>query len=84
MTRGGVICSQIKVGDVHYEYAYGAEMKVTVIEAPIQKDDQWMWKSVTGNGTEIDYVVTKNLAHYGANLYDYQAYAGCIKLYEEN
>lgn len=82
-TKGNIEVQNIKIGDVHYEYGYGFCIKSKVISKPIfikNEDDSiyWTWKSknVTTN-QEIDYGVTEDMAHYGPNLYNYEAYLGC-------
>lgn len=46
-TAGNVIVADIKIGDIHYEYFYGIELKTTVISVPqkeVREDDNyWTW-----------------------------------------
>lgn len=78
-TKGNVIVENIKIGDIHYEYFYGLGIKVEVISAPRseerESDVYWTWqaKDLT-SGRVIDYGVSSKHAHYGPNLYDYEAY----------
>jgi len=75
-TKGGVIVEEIKVGDIQYEYGYGACIKVEVLTLPKRDDDglwEWESKSVTSGG-KIHYAVHEKYTHYGPNLYDYEAY----------
>jgi len=74
-TRGDVVVNEIKVGDIHYEYDYGMEIKIEVITKPVKDSDgYWVWKSVTQRGEVVDYGVHERYAHYGPKLYTYQAY----------
>lgn len=83
-TKGNVIIEEIKIGDIHYEYEYGVGIKVTVKTLPIKEkrddDNYWSWQSVTDGGKEIQYGVSDKYAHYGPNLYDYEAYQGAKML----
>lgn len=71
--RGDVIVNEIKVGDVHYEYDYGVEIKSTVISLP-ERDGLWTWQSKTDTGKVIDYAVNERYTHYSPKLYTYRAY----------
>lgn len=74
-TKGNVIVEEIKVGDIHYEYEWGVELKTTVQTLPVLKDGKYTWKSITDEGKIINYVVDpKYPSCYSVNLYDYQAY----------
>jgi len=75
-TKGGVIVEEIKVGDIQYEYGYGACIKVEVLTLPVCDDDGlWTWESKSvRNGGTIPYAVHKKYSHYGPNLYDHEAY----------
>ena len=79
-TKGNVIVEDIKVGDIHFEYDLGMEIRVEVTTEPVKDGDQWKWKAKTEDGTEINYLVTEGMAHYGPNLYDHQAYTGMRSL----
>lgn len=80
-TGGNVVVEDIKVGDIHYEYDYGVQLKVQVVTAPVKNRDQWSWKSKqVSNGTPIDYLITEGMSHYAPKLYDYEAYAVNTKL----
>ena len=76
-TKGNVIVEDIKVGDIHYEYDLGLGIKVEVVTLPKRDENgYWSWQSKqVSTGKLIDYGVTEGLAHYGPNLYDYEAYA---------
>jgi hypothetical protein len=77
-TKGNVEVDKIKIGDIHYEFEYGMMMKSQVIELPKEVDPgywQWRNKNVLTN-EEIVYGVREDMAHYGPNLYDYEAYKG--------
>ncbi len=76
MTKGNVIVENIKVGDIHYEFAYGMGIKCKVITLPVRDNDgYWTWKSKNlTTGKEIEYGVREGMAHYSCNLYDYEAY----------
>ena len=78
-TKGNVIVEDIKVGDIHYEFDYNLAVKVEVLTLPKQdKDGLWEWKSKNvKSGKIVDYAVNGKYSHYGPNLYDYEAYAGC-------
>jgi hypothetical protein len=91
-TKGNVYIEDIKVGDIHYEYGYGKEIKSRVVTAPrpqIREPNEfsgegiyWSWKSVHLIGPDdtekeiIEYGVDSRYTHYGPNLYTYQAYRG--------
>lgn len=80
-TSGDVVVNEIKVGDVHYEYDYGVEIKSTVISLPERDEDGlWTWKSKTDSGKVIDYAVNEKYAHYSPNLYTYRAYKTKVTL----
>jgi len=77
ITKGGINVSNIKIGDVHYEYEYGIGIKCKVVSLPERSEDgYWSWKSenLTSGGI-IDYGVKEGMSHYGPNLYDYEAYS---------
>ena len=75
LTKGSVVVNEIKVGDIHYEYQYGIGMKVEVVSLPVRNEDGlWSWQSKDRNGNIVDYAVHEDYAHYGPNLYDYEAY----------
>ena len=90
-TKGNIIVENIKIGDIHYEFAYNNAIKVEVISLPVRHAPDtaevpggyWTWQSKVisdnpdANEKVIDYGVTEGLAHYGPNLYDYEAYTGC-------
>jgi hypothetical protein len=77
-TKGNVVVEDIKIGDIHYEYGYGQEIKTTVITLPSKEeredDNYWTWKSKTDEGKVINYGVSDKYSHYGPNLYTYPAY----------
>ena len=74
-TKGNVIVEDIRVGDIHYEYAYEMCIKCEVVTKPKRnKHNKWEWKSKDTDGNIIDYLVDPELTHYSANLYDYEAY----------
>lgn len=81
-TKGNIIIENIKIGDIHYEYAYGRGIKCQVISLPIMEKTNngeitWSWQSKKFNSEEIiNYFVNGNHLHYGPNLYDYEAYLG--------
>jgi len=80
-TKGNVIVENIKVGDIHYEYAYGLGIKCEVISEPIARESHgdfiWIWKSKNLNsGNIIEYAVNNRYPFYGPELYDYEAYIG--------
>lgn len=73
-TKGGVILSEIKEGDILYECEHGVNFKTIVITTPERKidsegDAQWMWKGKATDGTIIDFLVTPKYSHYGPALY---------------
>lgn len=78
-TKGNIIVNDIQIGDIHYEFAYGMCVKVEVITKPENDGNgYWTWKSKhLRTGREITYGVREDMAHYGPNLYDYEAYTGC-------
>lgn len=83
-TKGNIVVENIKIGDIHYEFAYTSGIKVKVISLPVRNDEgYWSWQSEVvsdnpvANGKIIDYGVTEGMAHYGPNLYDHEAYIGC-------
>lgn len=77
-TKGNVIVEEIKIGDIHYEYFYGQELKVEVISIPTKTerddDNYYEWQSKTDDGKIINYGVSDKFPHYAPNLYNYQAY----------
>ena len=80
-TKGNIIVEEIKVGDIHYEYAgpFGIECKV---DTTPHRDDEgnWNWVSKNTKTDEfINYFVHKDYPHYGPNLYDHKAYK--VKMY---
>lgn len=78
-TKGDVIVEEIKVGDILYEFEYGFCIKSVVKTLPIQGEDgSWTWLSenVT-TGKTFGYAVYPKYSHYGPNLYNTIAYAGC-------
>lgn len=76
LTKGNVIVEDIKIGDVHYEFGYGIGIKVEVITLPVRDESgYWTWQSKNvKTGKVINYGVAEGHAHYGPNLYDYEAY----------
>lgn len=80
-TKGNIIVENIKVGDVHYEFEYNICVKSTVQTLPtVNEDGNWVWQSITDNGSVIDFLVNPKYSHYGPNLYDFIAYKGCKML----
>ena len=75
-TKGNIIVENIQIGDIHYEYGpFKEELKVEVATKPVKDGDYWTWQSRdVETGQVIDYLVTEGYAHYGPELYDYQAY----------
>jgi hypothetical protein len=75
-TKGSVIVEEIKVGDIHYEYEYNMGVKCGVITLPtLNEHGQYEWQSRNvNNGKIINYLVDPKYAHYGPNLYGYEAY----------
>lgn len=75
-TNGNIIVENIKVGDIHYEFAYGCGIKCEVLTLPVRDEDGlWTWKSKNLNtGEEIEYAVHENYPHYSSELYDCEAY----------
>lgn len=77
-TGGNLIVNEIKVGDIHYEFEYGAGIKCKVLTKP-KRNSRGYWTWVAENlktGKKIQYGVTEGFAHYAPNLYDYEAYKG--------
>lgn len=74
-TKGNIEVQNIKIGDVHYEFEYGAMIKSTVQTLPVEKDGYWTWESVTDSGRKVEYGVREGMSHYAPNLYDYIAYS---------
>ena len=87
-TKGNVVVEDIKIGDVHYEYSYGVELKTTVKTLPVKEerddDNYWSWKSETDKGKIVEYGVSDKYAHYGPNLYTYPAYRPIDQWSEED
>jgi hypothetical protein len=81
-TKGNIIVNDIKVGDIHYEFEYGCCAKVKVISLPEFSNDGCAdWKSENLlTGRVINYRVCAKHSHYGPNLYDYEAYQGCLQV----
>jgi hypothetical protein len=86
-TKGGIVVSEIKVGDIHYEFEYGCGIKSKVLTLPVRDENGgWSWKSerihpnpsarIDSQGKVIEYYITEDYPHYGPNLYDYEAYSG--------
>jgi hypothetical protein len=76
-TPGGINVENIKVGDIHYEYEYGAGIKVEVLTVPVRSDQgYWTWKSrnVFDHDHIIDYGLHENYPHYGPKLYEHEEY----------
>jgi len=70
------ICENIKVGDIHYEFAHGMGIKCEVTTLPVRDDKgYWTWKSknLTTN-KELEYGVKEDMEHYSSKLYNYEAY----------
>jgi hypothetical protein len=76
-TKGNIIVEDIKIGDIHYEFAYGIGIQSEVITLPVRDNKGfWTWKSRNINtDREIKYGVHETMSQYGPNLYDYVAYA---------
>lgn len=77
-TKGNIIVEEIKIGDIHYEFDYGYGIKSEVLTLP-ERDDEGYWTWASKNLKDdaiINYGVSEKYAHYGPNLYDYEAYAG--------
>lgn len=81
-TKGNVEVDKIKVGDIHYEFDMRMMIKSEVIELPKEEvPGYWIWKSKNVlTGKIISYGVAERHAHYGPNLYDYEAYKGCRQI----
>lgn len=78
-TKGNIIVEDIKIGDIHYEFGYGACIKTKVISLPKRTEDglwEWKSKSVT-TGEIVPYAVHEKYSHYGPNVYDNEAYLNC-------
>jgi hypothetical protein len=73
-TKGNVEVDKIKIGDIHYEFEYRMMIKSEVIELP-REEEPGYW-----TGKIISYGVGERHAHYGPNLYDYEAYRGCRQI----
>ena len=76
LTQGNVKVNEIEIGDVHYEYDMGLEIKSTVLTKPVKNEDgNWEWTSQQANSDRvIDYLVNPEYTHYSVKLYDNQAY----------
>mgnify|MGYP000051779041 CR=1 FL=1 len=78
-TKGNIIIEEIKIGDIHYEFEYGMAVKCVVETLPILNNDCYEWTSKNLNtDATIKYNININYPHYSVNLYDYEAYRGCI------
>lgn len=80
-TKGGIEVENISINDIHWEFEYGHFVKVKVLTVPNRKiNGTWEWQSeviqsdAVKVGTIINYSVSEGFAHYGPNLYDYEAY----------
>jgi hypothetical protein len=79
-TKGNLIVENIKIDDVHYEFAHGFCIKTKVISLPkLDKTGKaWTWKAEKLlDGSTIRYLVDPKYPHYAPNIYDYEAYSGC-------
>ena len=82
-TKGNVEVQNIKVGDIHFEFCHGSYVEVRVLTLP-KRDEigRWTWSSEhVDTGKLIEYMVSEGFgSQCGANLYDYEAYAGCTRV----
>jgi len=75
-TKGNIIVEDIKIGDIHYEFAYGFGIEVKVLSLPVMKDNCFVWESKNvRSGAIVNYAVDPKYSHYGPNIYDYKAYS---------
>lgn len=70
--------SEMKKGQVLYDEGRYNNLRITLIEDPIETSDnqytQLRFKATTDEGEEMSYMVTKGMEHYGPKLYTYPAY----------
>lgn len=86
-TKGNVIVQDIKVGDIHYDFEYGAYIEMRVIKAPEKVSDHlWQWEvEDTETGTRCLYSLSESCPSYLApNLYNYIAYDNFKRIYIKN
>lgn len=81
-TKGNIRVENIKVGDIHYEFAGSYKIVSTVQTLPVRNSDGlWSWTSIHRlSGKTINYSTHEKYGHYGPNLYDYEAYANCKEI----
>lgn len=81
MTKGNITISDIKIGDIQYEYEYDICVKSEVITLPIKNEyGFWTWKNkIISTGNIINYMVKDVDCSYGPKLYNYEAYK-CNKI----
>ena len=73
-TKGGLNILELKIGDVVYEYYYRQCLESKVLTLPTETNGLWQFKTITEDGTEIDYGVHEDYQYYAPNLYNYKAY----------
>ena len=86
LTKGGVDPEHLKIGDVLYEYEYNVGIKSIVETLPVlevtEDGERWSWTShfASDPTKKIKYLISEKYSHYGPNVYDYEAYSGCIMI----
>ncbi len=67
------IARTLKKGDTLFECDYGQDIQFTVTSevAIVEEDDdiKYSWEGTTPEGRVINYMISRNYAHYGPKLY---------------
>ncbi len=72
--------TELEIGDVFYEAAYGQNIMMTVATKPVVstgvEDRQVVdWTAINKDGRTTEYQITEGLEHYGPQIYRQPAYA---------
>jgi hypothetical protein len=66
--------TDLNVGDVFYEFAYGENLEMTVVEEVTHENGQYRWIAEDKNGERFNYLITDGYEHYGPKIYSMPAY----------
>lgn len=64
----------LNVGDVFYEFAFGENLEMTVVEEVTNEYGQYRWVAEDKNGERFDYLITDGYEHYGPKIYSMPVY----------
>lgn len=64
----------LNVGDVFYEFAFGKNLEMTVVEEVTHEYGQYRWVTEDKNGERFDYLITDGYEHYGPKIYSMPVY----------